>query len=349
MLTSLRLRDFRCFEALACEVAPGLNFFIGPNAQGKTSLLEAICVGLRLASPRSTLLGPLVRHDQPAFAVRLQHGRTQLDFRYGAAEKSIALDGVQQGNANDYLQVGRLVYFGNTDLELVRGRGEIRRRYLDFLGAQMEPLYRTHLRAYERALRSRNRLLKQYPLPRREIAAWDGPLLESGAMLTALRASLVQELAPAAARAQMAIGLGRDATLDLAYLPGAGPDFAAVLAASAEQERRTGVTSVGPHRDDVSLLLDGRAAAEFASEGQQRTLALALKLAQAEMLRVAHGQPILLLDDIFGELDPERRNALFAALPAAAQKFLTTTHLDWLEGPPGGPVWTVHEGRLSTA
>lgn len=346
MLTFLRLRDFRCFEALACDFAPGLNFFIGPNAQGKTSLLESICVGLRLASPRTTLLAPIVRHDRPAFAVRLQCGRSQLDFRYGAAEKVIALDGVQQSNANEYLNTGRLVYFGNTDLELVRGRGEVRRRYLDFLGAQMEPLYRTHLRAYDRALRSRNRLLKQFPLPRREIAAWDGPLLESGTMLTALRANLVQELAPAAARAQSVIGLGRDAALELAYEAGGGADFARALADSAEQERRTGVTSVGPHRDDVSLRLDGRAAVEFASEGQQRTIALALKLAQAEMLRVAHGQPVLLLDDIFGELDPARRNALFGALPAEAQKFLTTTHLDWFEGPANAPVWRVDAGTL---
>lgn len=346
MLTSLRVRDFRCFESLACEVSPGLNFFIGPNAQGKTSLLEAICAGLRLASPRTSTLAPLVRHGQPAFAVRLQCGRTQLDFRYGPGEKSIALDGVTQSSAAEYLQTGRLVYFGNTDLELVRGRGEVRRRYLDFLGAQMEPLYRDHLRAYDRALRSRNRLLKQYPQPRREIAAWDGPLLESGTLLTALRRHLVAALAPATAAAQRAIGLGQDATLELRYEAGAGEDFAASLAASAEQERRTSVTSVGPHRDDVALGLEGRPAAEFASEGQQRTIALALKLAQAEMLRVAHGQPILLLDDIFGELDPARRNALFLALPAEAQKFLTTTHLDWLEAAPDGPVWRVQGGRV---
>ncbi len=351
MLRLLKLRDFRCFETLSCEPQPGLNFFIGPNAQGKTSLLESACVALRLASPRVTTLAPLVRHQQPAFALRAQFGGTQLDFRYGPAEKAISLDGVAQSASSGYLALARLVYFGNTDVELVRGRGEVRRRYLDFLGSQLEPLYRAQLRAYDRALRSRNRLLKQYPLPRREIAAWEAPLVESGTLLTALRASLVRELAPAAAAAQQAIrppGASHPEALALRYSSGAGEDFPAALAASAVEESRLGQTVVGPHRDDVEITLDGRSAAEFASEGQQRTIALALRLAQARLLAGSRDDPpLLLLDDIFGELDPARRNALLAALPPAAQKLITSTHLNWLDGPPPGQVWRLEHGRLT--
>ncbi len=353
MLLQLKLRDFRCFESLACEFEPGLNFFVGPNAQGKTSLLEAACVALRLASPRSATLAPLARHGASAFSLRAQFDRTQLDFRWSSTEKTLALDTVVQTGTADYLRLAHLVYFGNADLDLVRGRGEVRRRYLDFLGVQLEPLYRHHLRAYDRALRSRNRLLKQAPVPRREVEAWTTPLVESGNVLTALRANLVRELAPHAAAAQRAIrtdSTGTREELTLSYQPAATDDFAAALATSAPQEQRLGQTVVGPHRDEVEIALDGRAAAEFGSEGQQRTLALALRLAQSHILTSARDcAPLLLLDDIFGELDPARRNALFRALPAGAQKLVTTTHLDWLDGPAPGPVWHLEQGSLRQA
>ena len=355
-LRLLKARDFRCFERLEVPFEPGLNFFVGANAQGKTSLLEAVCVVLRLASPRTSALASCIRHGQAEFAVLteivqpgLSHGET-LRFRYGEGRtKFIATHPQGQAKtAAEYLSYSRVVWFGGTDLDLVRGRSEGRRRYLDFLGAQLEPLYRAHARAYERALRSRNRLLKSNASPR-ELQAWEGPLLESGQLLTELRAALVTALAPHAAAAQLAIRGPRvdpaHERLALEYAPGAGEDFAASLAAAAAEDRRLGQTTVGPHRDDVRLLLDGRPAAEFASEGQQRTVALALRLAQAGLLTgIEDAPPLLLLDDIFGELDPGRRNALLAALPAGSQQLITTTHLDWMRDAPAGAIWRLEAG-----
>ena len=351
MLTQLKLRDFRCFEALELELAPGVQFFTGDNAQGKTSILEAACVLLRLASPRAATLGPLVRQEARGFALQGFWGSHQMQFYHSPERRKLVLDGTERSGTAEYLRVARLVYFSNTDLELVRGPADGRRRFLDFLGSQIEPLYRANLRAYERALRSRNRLLKAYPVRPREVEAYDGPLLESGTLLTNLRRSLVAELLPWAAAAQASIRIGTNTgqpeELTLDYQPGSGPDFAAALHASRDEELRLRQTLVGPHRDDLLLNLGGHPAGVYGSEGQQRTLALALKLAQARLIEaVSQRPPLLLLDDIFGELDVTRRNALLAALPAGAQQLITTTHLDWLRDAPSGPIWRLRERRL---
>src|SRR3954470_7265380 len=205
MLSDLQLRNFRCFESLRVEFGPGFNFFLGRNGEGKTSILEAACVLLRLQSQRSSTLAPLVRFGEKSFGVAGRSGNHLLEFRYGGLRRKVALDHVEQRPLDDYLRLARVVSFANTDIELVRGASEARRRYLDFLAAQIDPLYRPTLRAYERALRSRNALLKS-PQPRlRELAAYDPPLLEHGAKLGAMRAQLVERLAPLAAEAHRGI------------------------------------------------------------------------------------------------------------------------------------------------
>ena len=356
MLSQIKLRDFRCFASLQAAFEPGAQFFIGDNAQGKTSILEAVCVLLRLASPRSATLAPVIRLGAADFSVQGEWASSRLQFSSGASGRKLLLDQVEQSGTADYLRLARVVYFGNADVDLVRGGAEGRRRYLDFLGSQIEPLYRANLRAYERALRSRNRLLKALPPRRREVEAYDGPLVEAGGLLTQLRRNLVAELLPWVIRGQAAIrvgsvgGTGTAEQLAIEYRAGAGPDFVGALAGSRDEEMRLRQTLIGPHRDDMLLTLDAQPAATFGSEGQQRTLALALKLAQAGLLTSIWRQPpVLLLDDIFGELDPARRNALLAALPAGAQQLVTTTHLTWLDGPAPGPVWRLRDRRLEPA
>lgn len=332
MLRELRLRDFRCFAEKEFRPAPGLNFLIGPNAQGKTSLLEAACILLRLQSPRTSSLGEAVRFDQPGFGLDGYWNERHLHVKYAGALKAFALDSKPQSRSADYLAVARVAWISNDDLQLVRGGGSQRRRYLDFLGAQVIPEYLRKLRAYERALRSRNALLKNNR-PRREIAAFDGPLIDAGLVLLTARADLCTILGPLVTAACRQIS-GRQETLEIAYRPGSGPDFAAGLEQSHDEEIRLRTTVVGPHRDDIEIALDGRKAATFASEGQQRSVALALKLAQARALENEAGRPpLFLIDDVFGELDSLRRNNLLAALPAEAQKLITTTSIDWLETP----------------
>ena len=223
---------------------------------------------------------------------------------------------------------------GNEDLELIRGPGEGRRRYLDFIGAQIDASYRRSWSRYRRALRAKNLLLKTGRPRDAEIFSYEEILVEHGTVLMEARARLVAELAPLAAEAQRAVS-GQDEALTLQYLPASGPDLRESMLQAREREARLRQAVVGPHRDELALRLHGVPAADFASEGQQRTIALALKLAQGALLESRGGKtPIYLMDDIFGELDPGRRNALMAHLPPHAQKWITTTHLDWLRETP---------------
>ncbi len=329
MLGSLKLRHFRCFEQFETEFAPGTNFIVGPNAHGKTSLLEAACILLRLQSPRITQLARVVQHGRRGFVTDGFFGARHLQFYFGTERKKLALDSVEQVNAKEWLQIARVVWFGNDDIEIVRGSAEKRRRFLDFTGIQRDAAYRPELRAFEHALRSRNHLLKQ-PSPRwREIAAFDKPLIEHGSYISAARRKLLDELQLEADAAHLAISGSRE-SLRLEYAAGDGGDFAASLAATQREDARLRQTTTGPHRDDVHFFLNDLSA-DDASEGQQRTLVLSLKLGASHLLERHFGTPpLLLLDDIFGELDPARRNALLTALPADAQRIITTTHLDWM-------------------
>jgi DNA replication and repair protein RecF len=328
-LSRLSVRHFRCFVSHEAEFAPGLNVIVGPNAHGKTSLLEAACILLRLQSPRVTRLAHAIQHERRGLVVDGYFGARHLQFYFSRERKKLALDGVEQKTGREYLDIARLVYFSNSDIELVRGTGEARRRFLDFFASQLDGAHRRALRDYERALRSRNLLLKA-PAPRwREIAAFDEPLLAAGQRVAEARGRLVRELQPEAAAAHRAISGARE-KLAVEYLPGGTDDFLRALAAAHSEDARLRQTTAGPHRDDVRFSLNDHAS-EFASEGQQRTLVLALKLGAARLLaRRFDAPPVLLLDDIFGELDLTRRSAVFEVLPAESQKLITTTHLDWM-------------------
>ncbi|MFL6530395.1 MAG: DNA replication/repair protein RecF [Chthoniobacterales bacterium] len=347
MLSELKLRTFRCFDALRVELGPE-NFFIGQNGQGKTSILEAACVLLRMQSQRSSTLAPLIQIGQRNFGVAGRYAEHALEFRYSTLRRKLMFDEVEQATATEYLRIARVVSFANTDIELVRGGSDARRRFLDFLGAQITPAYRATLRSYERALRARNALLKS-PHPRpREVAAYVPPLLEHGSKLSQMREALVRQLAPFASEAHRDIS-GHDEALKVEFAPGNSADFAADLAKSSAQEARLRQTVVGPHRDDLSLHVNEMAAAQFASEGQQRTVALALKIAQARVFAAEQGTaPLLLIDDIFGELDPERRNRLLRSLPANAQKLVTATSMAWREGAGEGRVFKVAAGTVNS-
>ncbi len=337
MLRDLQLRNFRCFESFAAEFSGGFNYIVGANGRGKTTLLEASCVLLRLQSQRAATLAPAVRAGGRSFVISGHLDGHLLQFYYSALRRKAAFDGAEQRDLAEYLALARVVSFANHDLDLVRGPAETRRRFLDFIGTQVEAQYRPALRAYERALRARNALLKS-PQPRpRELAAYTEPLVQAGRSLGEMRAALVRRLAPAAVAGQRAIGAGE--TLVVTYLPGNEEDFAAHLERVQSEDARLRLTTVGPHRDDLRLEVRGLAAAQFASEGQQRTAALALKLAQAQLFaEAAETPPLLLIDDIFGELDADRRNALLAALPNDSQKLITATSLAWREENWDGPV-----------
>jgi DNA replication and repair protein RecF len=327
--------DFRCFGSLDLEVPPAGAILVGDNAQGKTSVLEAICVLVRLHSPRTHRMGTLARIGSGGFGIAGDPWGCERQVRHSREGLFLKADDEPRASKSAYLADGGLVvWMGNEDLELIRGPGEGRRRYLDFIGAQIDASYRRSWSRYRRALQAKNLLLKEGRPRDAEILSYEEILVEHGTVLMETRARLIDELAPLAAEAQRGVS-GTDETLTLHYLPASGADLRESMLQARERETRLRQAVVGPHRDDLALRLHGMPAADFASEGQQRTIALALKLAQGKLLESRGGKaPIYLMDDIFGELDPGRRNALMSHLPPHAQKWITTTHLDWLKETP---------------
>ncbi|MEI6861442.1 MAG: DNA replication and repair protein RecF [Verrucomicrobiota bacterium] len=332
-LRRITLQHFRNV-ALAELVLDGpRQFFIGANGQGKTNLLEAVGLVTALRSFRTGDARLLISHGQPeaAVALELEHERLgviRVVIRLRAEGKEVECDGERVTRLGDYLGRFPAVVFCAQDLQLVRGAPAARRRWLDLTLAAMDADYLAALQAYHRALAERNSLLKQGRSDD-ELAAFEPPLASSAATLAAKRAAGAAELAAHLATAYMRVADGAETPV-LRHAPdltaGDAAAWLAVLAKNRERDRQWRATVAGPHRDDLELTLDGRAARDFGSEGQQRALMLALRLAQAEFLRVRSGvEPLLLADDMLGELDPVRRRRFWAALGEGRQVLATGT------------------------
>ena len=345
MVNRFLVRDFRCFTKFELDLHTDLTCVVGKNALGKTSLLEALAVLIRLQSPRTASLQSVIRSGARGLVVDGMVHNYHLQCYYSARRRKLALDSVEQKDPTEYLNVGRVVFFANSDIDLIRGSGEGRRRFLDFVGNQLFRNYREILRSYEKALRSRNAYLKMVPARPREVAAYTKPLLKFGHQLTALRSFLVERLEPYVVSAFASIS-DRGEPFTLNYHPGATHDFERALSETTVEERRLRVTLVGPHRDDIHFFVQSQPADLFASEGQQRTMAIALKLGQARLLQAEwEGAPLLLVDDVFGELDGDRRIRLLKSLPAGSQRVVTTTSLSWLSDAPVGRLYEITEDK----
>lgn len=331
MLTTLRLSNFRCYSTLRWSIPAEGAVLLGANAQGKTSLMEALCFALTLHSPRASRLDKLVRQGQAQFGISLETEDGTRRLLWAERKLNMQVNGAERRDFNDYLaDTYPVTWLANSDMAMVNGPAEERRRYLDFLGSQWHPAYRQALQAYRKALKSRNALLRH---PRRSYSAlrsYANLLAQHGEVIMQLRRRLLERLLPHIAHHHRSISAGTE-QVQLLYLPSASLSLAEELERCLNADERAGFTTIGPHRDDFQLLISGMSAAEFASEGQQRTLAIALQMAQGTLLQEETGKaPILLIDDIFGELDTARRRALLAMLPAEAQVFITTTTLDWM-------------------
>jgi DNA replication and repair protein RecF len=344
----LGLRDFRSWAHAELELQPGRTVFVGPNGYGKTNLIEALWYSSVLASHRVATDAPLVRSGSPRAVIStivVNEGRecaVDLEIASGRANKA-RLNRSPVRSTREVVGVLRAVLFAPEDLALVRGDPMDRRRYLDDLATLRRPRIAAVRADYDKVLRQRTALLKTAAAARQRgdhglletLDVWDGRLAAHGAELMAARIDLVNEVAPEVAKAYQllapgprAASIGYRASIDLDGQGQADLDFleAALLAALSQRrnaELERGVCLVGPHRDDLELQLGDQPAKGFASHGESWSLALALRLAAYELLRGEGSDPVLLLDDVFAELDAARRRAL-AAVAGSAEQVLVT-------------------------
>jgi DNA replication and repair protein RecF len=358
VVRELKAEGFRCLAPLVFEPGNGANVISGDNAQGKTSVLEAVLYAATSKSHRTSQEAELVQHGQPGFRIRVAAQRTNrpvtVDATWWRGEKRFKVNGIAQTKVSDILGKLPVVFFSPEDVELVRGTAAIRRKFLDMAISQLEPAYLRALQQYRQALKQRNELLKQNKAGGALLDAWDEQLVRHGTAIVRSRAHFIQQLAEAAAPAYDVIAAHEN--LGLRYAADVEvereEDYSLVLQASRDRDRRYGLTNRGPHRDDFELTVAGKPARQFASQGQQRTAALALKFAELRLVRQRVGEyPMLMLDDVLSELDAKRSGRLFHAIPEEAQCLLTTTDMTATAVP--APVaclhFRIHGGTLRPA
>jgi DNA replication and repair protein RecF len=350
-LSQLRLLSFRIYQEAAVELLPGVNLVLGQNGQGKTSLLEAISTLALTRSPRSGSLGDCAAWGESRLGVSAhlvsELGETDIELRAERQDGSERwVRKLRQGGElvqpRQLLGRFRAVLFWPEDLLLVKGGPEPRRRLLDVVLSQLSPGYAEAAVRYRRAVEHRTALLRRVregQAGSAELAPWTQALVEHGAVVMTERQRYLEAAQPIAAEAVTKIG--EQAELELEYRPALGRDRAASKATQPADALRSALQSssaeeiaraqclIGPHRDDFEILLGGRPARQFASQGQQRSVVLALKVAEVRQhLSEGGGAPLLLLDDVLSELDLERRRGLIQLLSdelAVEQTLITST------------------------
>ncbi|MBU6345692.1 MAG: DNA replication/repair protein RecF [Cyanobacteria bacterium REEB494] len=344
-LQSLELRHFRNYQEQKVEFTAPKTILVGNNAQGKSNLLESVEL---LATLRSHRLGKdrdFIQEGaeiaQVSAILERITGVNDLTLHLRRnGRRSVAINGEKVRRQMDFLGILNAVEFSSLDLELVRGSPAIRRTWLDTLLVQLEPLYAHILHQYNQVLRQRNAFLKtsqQKGIKNHdsELAIWDAQLVTTGTKVMRRRNRAIQRLAPIATNWHSSIS-GKTEKLEINYMPNVPilideelPQFFLdrVQQHSAIELHR-GTTLVGPHRDEIELIVNGTPARQYASQGQQRTLVLALKLAELQLIEeVVNDTPLLLLDDVLAELDLSRQNQLLDAIQDRFQTLITTTHL----------------------
>jgi len=338
LLTLHEAKGFRCLEDVRFEPAPGLNLLRGRNAQGKTSLLESILFVATSKSHRTAQERELLLRAAESFHLRATVDRRSmpvvLEANWWRGAKRFKVNGVAQQRMSDILGQLNVVLFSPEDVDIVKGGAAVRRRFMDMELAQVDAKYLHALQHFRQVLRQRNELLR-HPRPDRELLrAWEPQFIEAGRAIMIERARFVDELAALAAHTHAAIGGGE--ALQVRYEPDVKSPEALqeALDKSFESDLRRQLTTRGPHRDDIGLSVAEHAARDYGSQGQQKTAALALRLAVVELVRARTGEyPVLMLDEVLAELDADRCRRLFEAIPPAVQCIATTTQLD---GAPAG-------------
>ena len=369
-LTRLALTDFRSYAAAEVTLASGVTAFTGANGEGKTNLVEAAGYLATFASHRVGTDAPLIRRDadrailRAGIAASARDSLLEIELNPGRANR-VRLNRVPVPRPREALGTLRCVLFAPEDLAMVKGDPDQRRRYLDDLLVATRPRYAGIRADYERVVRQRTALLKSARANRigapAGLEVWDDQLVAKGAELTAARLELTTAIRPLAARAYARVS-GEERSTQMSYRQPFSPDsepdadrakladsMRAALQSSRQAELSRAVCLVGPHRDDLTLRIGELPARGYASHGESWSLALALRLAAFELLRSLGEDPVLMLDDVFAELDTGRRERLAELVADAEQVLVTAAVTDDVPARLAGARFTVAGGVIERA
>lgn len=338
-LTRIGLNEFRSYQSLRLHPEPGLNVFIGENAAGKTNILESVFLCALGRSHRTRHDAELIRYGQAGALVSLglqkRTGEHSIECRLSKENRrELKIDGMALSRSGELLGCLQVVMFSPEDLKLIKQGPAERRRFMDMEISQIKPLYYFRLQQYNLALKQRNALLRERGAQQALLDPWDEQLARFGAEIMLERAAFMASLSEKAAALHAELSGGREelqvsyqSATALSSLPSLVNTLCAELRAQAEKDVLRGGTSVGPHRDDILLALDGEDVRAYGSQGQQRTAALSLKLSELALMKeLGQESPVLLLDDVLSELDCARQQMLAKAMQGC-QTFLTCTQL----------------------
>lgn len=366
---NVSLQHYRNYEALQLEAFGDVNLIIGRNAQGKTNLMEALFVLALTKSHRTSKDQELIAFEQPSAhisaEVEKKYGAVRLELSLSQQGKKAKINGLEQRKLSDFIGTLNVVMFAPEDLEIVKGTPGVRRRFLDMEIGQVAPSYLFHLQQYQKVLVQRNNLLKQLwgkdAAQQAMLDIWDTQLVEHGVKIVKKRKQFIKKLQKWAETIHQGITNGLE-ELSLHYLPSFADSeeedeavlfdrFMIKLSQMKEQEIRRGMTLAGPHRDDLAFYINGKEVQTYGSQGQQRTTALSLKLAEIELIQEEIGEyPVLLLDDVLSELDPYRQTQLIETFQSKVQTFITATGIESLNTDKlkGASIFHVHDGQVGS-
>lgn len=319
-IKAVTLRDFRNYELQEFTPSEGLNLIYGDNAQGKTNLLEAVFICAFGRSQRTVHDTDLIMHGKTCARVKLtvtgeESGEHVIKISLGE-HKTVETDGVRIKKLGDLMGILKVVMFSPESLSLVKGSPSERRRFMDMCISQLSRVYFFKLQQYNAALKQRNALLKS-PNAHSLLSVWDEQLAVSGAYIAEARERFVTQLSPVTEQIHEKLSLGRD-SISVVYSPSVRAENTSLaeallrkLESSRDEDIKRGSTGVGVHKDDISIKTNGLDSRTFASQGQQRTAALALRLSEIKFIKRISGEnPVVLLDDVFSELDTGRCSAI---------------------------------------
>ncbi|MDN7242595.1 DNA replication/repair protein RecF [Planococcus sp. N028] len=346
----LELLNYRNYETLNLSFSPEINVFIGQNAQGKTNIMESLYVLSMAKSHRSSNDKELIRWDADYAKIKAdvyrKYGKLPLEITLSKKGKNAKVNHLEQRRLSEYIGQLNVVMFAPEDLNLVKGSPQVRRRFIDMEIGQISPVYLHDLLTYQKLLKQRNHLLKQnYGKKSIDDVMFDvytDQFIEAAVKIIRKRYQFMDLLQKWAEPIHQGISRGLE-QLQIRYQPISGlkPEWtseemasflAQKLAEVRKRELERGLTLVGPHRDELQFFVNGYDVQTYGSQGQQRTTALSLKLAEIELIKQEVGEaPVLLLDDVLSELDDYRQSHLLNTIKGSVQTFVTTTSVEGIQ------------------